>query len=291
MQNASLPKDEKSLASASIKGNSNFAAAATQMRQPSGSWGGANRQDVFVAADANVSSEDENEPAARLVYRRVRKNENFAAKKESEEGKCKNKGTCCGQPSNGSNRRAGERNRCFACNSEYHFAPSRPCRGNRRKGSTPSWKKPPRPPFSSIAVGSPTSAQEDGFPRKRIERATMNSLLLSHWIGVAGFFVRVRTVWSPWKLAPLPIWFVSSGRKIVICYWVNRDYRGYRPIRQARASNLVMGACGRYVSLRMLRSEARGVKAPSRHLRWERMSGHCCLKVLWGPGRLIWFRK
>ena len=109
------------------------------MRQPSGSWGGANLQDVLVAADADVFSEDENEPAARLAYRRAKKNGNFAAKEESEEGKsgCKNKGTCCGQPSNGSNRRAGERNRCFACNSEYHFAPNRPPRDSRGEGCAP----------------------------------------------------------------------------------------------------------------------------------------------------------
>ena len=110
-----------------------------------------------------------------------------------------------------------------------------------------------------------------------------NSLSLLLWPRVAGFFAWVRTVWSPWILAPLPTWFVSSCWGIVLCYLGNGDYRGYRLFRHERDLDLVMDALERYGSPQILRLDLQGAKEPSRRPPRRRISRRCREKALWKP--------
>ena len=64
MRNASLSKNEQSLALASIQGALALTAAAEQMRHHFESCGSAARRDVLVAAAADASSAEESDHAA-----------------------------------------------------------------------------------------------------------------------------------------------------------------------------------------------------------------------------------
>ena len=64
-----------SLVLASIQGSANFPTAAEQMRRRVGARGGADRQDVLVAAHADVSSGELSGHAARFPYRGPKKQE------------------------------------------------------------------------------------------------------------------------------------------------------------------------------------------------------------------------
>ena len=67
---------------------------------------------------------------------------------------------------NRSNRRTGECNRCYTCDSEYHLAPKCPGRkqGKPTGAMNPhSANKAPRPSFSSISLEKPASACMDGY--------------------------------------------------------------------------------------------------------------------------------
>ena len=68
------------------------------------------------------------------------------------------------QTLNGFNRRAGTRNHCFKCGSEYLLAPECPLRVNPRNASAPFAQpsnKVRRPPISPISTEAPVSAQDD----------------------------------------------------------------------------------------------------------------------------------
>lgn len=79
----------------------------------------------------------------------------------SEEGRAKNR----------FNRRTGERNRRYACNSEYHYAPQCSQKENRYGGAPPCSryaKNPSNKPFSSIAMESPPEVRpswKSGYER------------------------------------------------------------------------------------------------------------------------------
>ena len=108
--------------------------------------------------------------------------------------------------------------------------------------------RPSLPPDTSTAMDSPVSVQKDEFPVKKEKKPIASSPLLPPWIRVGSIFAWVRTP------APPPIRFVSSGWETISCFWGNGDYQKYRPIWQAHASNLVMGArektvCCRYYGL------------------------------------------
>ena len=114
MRNAALSGNEKSLVSARIQGALALAAAAKQMRRLFGYRGSAARQDVLVAADADVSSWDENEHAAWLAHRKAKNDgrKDFArkedfARNEENAGKKGKKGRSDGSTLNGCNRRTG----------------------------------------------------------------------------------------------------------------------------------------------------------------------------------------
>ena len=142
--NASLPENGKSSVLASIRSTLAFAAAARQMRRLFGSCGSAARQDVLIAAGADLFSGEESEHAAWLARRKAKK-----GKGEAKGGDTYR--TSDGRILNGFNLRTQERNRCFTCNSEFHFASQCSRKVDRGEGSTPSTQEctmPSRPPYS-----------------------------------------------------------------------------------------------------------------------------------------------
>ena len=159
MQNASLPKNEESLAAASLQGKSAFAAAARQMRRLFGSCGNAAHQDVLIAADMGVLSDQETDHAAWLARRKAKKGRDKAQNEEEEGGEAENVGKRDARIASG--------------NSEYHFARQRPQEGSRRKGSSQSYQvgmNPSRPSYSSIAMDSPICVRHDGYRGKRDQK-------------------------------------------------------------------------------------------------------------------------
>ena len=101
---------------------------------------------------------------------RGEKIKNLARKEESDGKTGRIEGKSDVRALNGFKRRTGERNWCFTCNSESNFAPNCPSQGTLGEGSappTPFWNKPPRPPCCSIAMESPISLRNDGFPEKK----------------------------------------------------------------------------------------------------------------------------
>ena len=87
VQIASLAKSEECLVSASFHGNVNFSTAATKMRRLPGSYRGAVRQDVLVAADVDMSSEEGSDHAAWLAYRRAQKKKGRARREDGDAAK------------------------------------------------------------------------------------------------------------------------------------------------------------------------------------------------------------
>ena len=75
MRNASLSKSEELLVPARVQGNINFPVAANQMRRFLGPFGGADRQDILVAADAGVCPRGEG-AIMRPGYRAARRKRN-----------------------------------------------------------------------------------------------------------------------------------------------------------------------------------------------------------------------
>ena len=62
-----------------------------------------------------------------------------------------------GRARDGFNRKTGERDTCYFCSSEYHFAPQRPQKGNLRGGPPPPsrpTKQIPEIPYSVITMKS-----------------------------------------------------------------------------------------------------------------------------------------
>ena len=169
-KNLVLPKYENSLVSTSCQEALASTAAAKQMRRIFGSPGSAARDGVLEAAEADLPSGDERDLAAWLAGRGEKKIKNLARKEESDGKTGRIEGKSDGRALNGFKRRTGERNWCFTCNSESNFAPNCPSQGTLGEGSappTPFWNKPPRPPCCSIAMESPISLRNDGFPEKK----------------------------------------------------------------------------------------------------------------------------
>ena len=117
MQNAALSKNGKTLALASLGNTLAFPQVSVQMRRLLGHCGYASRQDVLVAQDLDTVSEEEDfEPW--MAYRQAAR-----AKKEGGEQGNRDKPVGGGRAENPINRRTGQRNRWYARNSEYHYAP------------------------------------------------------------------------------------------------------------------------------------------------------------------------
>ena len=86
------------------------------MRRLLGPFGGAGRQDVLQAADADVSSGEGRDYAARVSHRKAKKKQGNKRKEEGDAKQGENK-------VKGLNRRTGVRDRCFTCNSEVPNCP------------------------------------------------------------------------------------------------------------------------------------------------------------------------
>ena len=112
MQNAALPKNEETLALASLGNTLAFLQASAQMRRLFGPSGYASRQDVLVAQDLDAASEEEDFEAL-MARRRAER-----AKKEGGGQGNHDKPVGGGRAKNPINRRTGGRSRCYTCNSE-----------------------------------------------------------------------------------------------------------------------------------------------------------------------------
>ena len=106
-------------------------------------------------------------PSSRHGLRAVRQKSRVRKRKRRKEnqGRIRKRRMGGGRTLNGFNRRAGIRNRCYKCGSENHLAPKYPSKGAPEGESapySPSSRKVPRPPYASISMESPASAQGDG---------------------------------------------------------------------------------------------------------------------------------
>ena len=100
-------------------------------------------------------------PPGRHIVKQ-KKQEGKVTGREDRGKTSRNKNKEAGRTLKGFNRRTGERERYYTCNSEYHYAPQRPQKENRSSGPTPFRrvsKKPSNQPFPSIAMESPLKAR------------------------------------------------------------------------------------------------------------------------------------
>ena len=157
ISNASLSKNGRQLVVASVGSSLLFENVSAQMRRLFGSIGSSQNMDVLVAQDLDhVSDEDDFE--AWVAYRKAKR-----AKKNSSDGGSRDLAPRHGkgQIKNSANYRTREVNRCFVCNSEYHYAPQCPRKGGKPGVQSPpnhGKKKPPSKPYSSIALETPANA-------------------------------------------------------------------------------------------------------------------------------------
>ena len=117
--NASLPKNERQLMVASAGSSLLLGNVSAQTRRLFGNIGSSRNMDALVAQDLDqVSDEDDFE--AWVAYRKAKR-----AKNRVSEGVSRDSGTKNGKEKvkNSANYRTGKINRCFVCDSEYHFAP------------------------------------------------------------------------------------------------------------------------------------------------------------------------
>ena len=120
MQNAALTKNEKTMVSARLGNTLAFPEVSPQLRRLFGPCGYASKQDLLVAQGINTVSEAEDFEAW-VAYRKAKR-----AKKDGGDHGNREKAAGGGRAKNAIAMRTGERNRRYACNSEYHYAPQRP---------------------------------------------------------------------------------------------------------------------------------------------------------------------
>ena len=125
MQNAALSINEGTPAQASVRNTLAFPDASAHMRRLFGPRGEKTRQDVLVAADTFTESEEEDFEvwAAYRKSKRAKKNGKGSGDTEKQEER---KSSAENRTLNASNRKTGERNRCYAGNSGSHYAHQRP---------------------------------------------------------------------------------------------------------------------------------------------------------------------
>ena len=122
MQNAALAKNERTLVLASVRSTLAFPEVSAHVRRLFGSRGQATRQDALVAADIDAASEAEDFEAWAAYRRATRAKKNGNGNGDTRK-KEKRKSFEGHRTPNAFNRKTGERNRCYTCNSEYHYAP------------------------------------------------------------------------------------------------------------------------------------------------------------------------
>ena len=183
MQSALLSKNEKSLAMAAVQGSLDCPFLAKQMRQISQLVGGPRRRDVLnFSADSGGVDDEDISYEAWVAFRKA-----AGSRKDVTQGarpRPKGKGGKPGeQVRNGFNRRTGERNRCYGCDSEFHLLPKCPKRANPSP-VTPFPSLPtnyaPRPSFYSIALDpAPSVCIDSSPPEKKVGGHTEQSFSAS----------------------------------------------------------------------------------------------------------------
>ena len=124
MQNAPLPRPDKSLASASAQGDSGVTPAARRTRGQFGPIGGAVRQDALAATEWSVNSSDDGF-AAWVAHRKAKNNlpdKDWASGSKQKAGGAKG----AGETLYGINHETGERGRRYLRNSGHHLLPKCP---------------------------------------------------------------------------------------------------------------------------------------------------------------------
>ena len=281
MQNAALAENEITPVLPSLGYTLASQAVSAQMRRLFGPRGYASRRDVLLAANMDTASEAEHcEPWA--AYRKAKRPKKDGGGHGSRE---KGKSSGAGRAKNAINRRTGERNRCYTCNSEYHYAPQRPQEENRYGGALFSQrrsKKPPNTPYSSIAIETPVGV---GSPLKLAPvgpaRSHENSFSAPIESGGGGLWPPNRRVWSRWIPERRRNRFVTNGWEIVIRFWGNRDLRSRFPIPLQRGASLGMGGWAKWNTQRISRCALRVARAPSRPLCWMLRFRLYCAKAHW----------
>ena len=217
VRTAGLTKNGESLASASDRIALAFREASSRMRRLFGPRGNAARQCVLSAADSDAVSKGE-DFAAWVAYRKAQneKRREKGYEGHSNTGGVKRKEE--GRTLNGLNRRTGGRNRCYASKCEYHCAPRRSRKENRSSGLSSlhrAAKRPPSPPYSSIATEFPSHVQPPTWDGEMGSGRTYEHSL-STALDIGGQFVSVQgTVLSYWTRVRRPI-CPDSGGPIII---------------------------------------------------------------------------
>ena len=120
MQNAALTKRGKTMVLASLGNTSAFPTVSANIRRLFGPCGYVSRQDVLIAQYMDTVPEVEDFEAW-AAYRKAKR-----AKKDGGGHGNREKAAGGGRTKNAINRRTGERYRCYARNSEYHYHPQSP---------------------------------------------------------------------------------------------------------------------------------------------------------------------
>ena len=193
MQSAGLFENGNSPALASVCNTLAFQEASTRMRRLSGPRGNAARQCELMAAGPDAVSKEE-DFAAWVAYRKAQneKRREKGYEGHSNTGGVKRKEE--GRTLNGLNRRTGGRNRCYASKCEYHCAPRRSRKENRSSGLSSlhrAAKRPPSPPYSSIATEFPSHVQPPTWDGEMGSGRTYEHSL-STALDIGGQFVSVQ---------------------------------------------------------------------------------------------------
>ena len=182
-----MTKNKKTMVLASLGNTLAFPQVSALMRRLLGPCGYASRQDVLVAQDMDTVSEEE-DCDTWAAYRKAKRAEEGAGGQENSE-----EATGGGRAENATNRRTGERNRCYTCNGEYRHAPQSRRKENRYGAASPPLrpsKKSPSKPYSSVVmetpvdVGSPPESAPVG-PARAQERSFSTTTDLGGQFAVA----------------------------------------------------------------------------------------------------------
>ena len=238
LQNAALTMNEKTSVLASLGNTLAFQQVSPRKRRLFGACSCASRQDVLVAPDMDTASEEE-DLEAWMAYRKAKR-----AKKEGGfQGTC-DKSFGEERTNNPTNRRTGERNRCYTCNSEYRYAPQCPQKENRYSGAPSplrTGKKSPKKTYPSVAMEAPVNVGSPPSWPPLGRRASRNkpSPPRRNW---AGNLRRLRQkVRRFWTLELGRIWFAKNGWRTIIYFWGNRTRGKQFHIPPPQDSNLEMG--------------------------------------------------
>ena len=118
------------MAMAAVQGSLDYPLLAKQMRQILNPVGGAHKEDILnISAGTGGAGDEDLSHEAWIAFRKAggshREPPQSMRPRPTGKGSKQDE-----QARNGFNRRAGERNRCFSCGSEFHLLPKCPKRTN-----------------------------------------------------------------------------------------------------------------------------------------------------------------